>query len=55
LYRLAWAELKEVPLNEVDAVFFDLGKGEVVSPPQLADREELEALVSQACRALAGR
>lgn len=44
-YRLAWAEMTSVPVSEVDAVFYDLQRGEVVRPPSLADRAGLEAVV----------
>jgi Superfamily I DNA and RNA helicases len=46
-YRLAWAELNGLELDEVDAVFYGLADGAVVRPPKLADRGELEALVSR--------
>lgn len=45
-YRLAWAELTGVDPTEVDAVFFDLHRGQVVRPARLADRAELEELTA---------
>lgn len=45
VYRLAWAEHVGVPLDQVRASFVMLRTGEVVSPVELADRAELEALL----------
>jgi DNA helicase II / ATP-dependent DNA helicase PcrA len=45
-YRLAWAELNGLEPAEVDAVFFDLHRGQVVRPARLADRAELEQLMA---------
>ncbi|MGC3993204.1 MAG: ATP-dependent DNA helicase [Propionicimonas sp.] len=44
-YRLAWAELHGLPVDGVDAVFYDLHTGEVVRPSPLPDRAALEALL----------
>jgi DNA helicase-2/ATP-dependent DNA helicase PcrA len=45
-YRLAWAELHGLAVDEVDAVFFDLHTADVVRPPHLADRAALESLLA---------
>ncbi len=44
-YRLAWAELTGVAVSDVDAVFYDLQRSEVLRPQNLADRAGLEAVV----------
>ena len=36
IYRLAWAEANEVPLSEVDAVFYYVRTDELVRPPRPA-------------------
>ncbi len=46
IYRVAWAELAGVPLDRVRAAFYYVRSGELVEPPQLATRAELEALVT---------
>lgn len=48
VYRLAWARLKNVPLEEVRAAFFYVADNEVVRPHDLGTAEELEAIVSAA-------
>lgn len=45
-YRLAWAELRGVDPSQVDAVFYDLHRAEVVRPAKLLDRAELVALAA---------
>jgi DNA helicase-2/ATP-dependent DNA helicase PcrA len=45
-YRLAWAELNGLPVEQVDAVFYDLHSAEVVRPPNLPDRAGLETLLA---------
>ncbi|WP_445258224.1 ATP-dependent helicase [Nocardioides aurantiacus] len=45
LYRLAWADLVGVPLEDVDAAFHYVRSGETVRPGALPDRAALEALV----------
>ena len=47
-YRLAWAELQGVAVQEVDAVFYDLRSAEVVRPGFLPDRPALAALLARA-------
>ncbi len=46
LYRLAWAELNGLRVEQVDAVFYDLHTAEVVRPPDLPDRPALESLLA---------
>jgi DNA helicase-2/ATP-dependent DNA helicase PcrA len=46
IYRVAWAELHDVPLDRVRAGFFYVRTGELVEPEQLPGRRELAALVS---------
>jgi DNA helicase-2/ATP-dependent DNA helicase PcrA len=50
VYRLAWAEMHGLPLEQVSAAFVCVRTGEVRRPP-LADRAALEALVAAAARA----
>ncbi len=45
LYRLAWAELRGVPLEHVRAAFHYVRSGTTVEPEELPDREALEALL----------
>ena len=45
LYRLAWAEVQQVPLEQVDAVFYHVRSDRVVRPRGLGDRAALEALL----------
>lgn len=45
LYRLAWAELHDVPLDQVTVAFHHVRTGEVVHPGDLPDRAGLEALL----------
>ena len=45
LYRLAWADLVGVRLEDVDAAFHYVRSGETVRPGELPDRAALEALV----------
>ncbi|HET6700046.1 MAG TPA: PD-(D/E)XK nuclease family protein, partial [Nocardioidaceae bacterium] len=44
VYRLAWAELQQVPVEQVDAAFYYVRSGELVHPTGLPDRAELERL-----------
>lgn len=46
IYRLAWAELHDVPLERVRAAFYYVRTGEVVEPEELPDRQALEALLA---------
>lgn len=52
-YRLAWAELTGVSLDQVDAVFYDLHDAVVVRPKTLLDRRELEEMLRVATGSLA--
>ncbi|MCW2764949.1 MAG: UvrD/REP helicase [Nocardioides sp.] len=45
IYRLAWAELHDVPPDRVRAAFYYVRTGQLVEPPGLPDRAELERLV----------
>ena len=45
IYRLAWAELSGVALDEVDAVFYFVGSDTLVRPSRLADRAEIERVL----------
>lgn len=47
-YRLAWARLKGVPLEEVRAAFFYVADNEVVRPHDLGTAAELEEIVTAA-------
>jgi DNA helicase-2/ATP-dependent DNA helicase PcrA len=47
-YRLAWARLKEVPLEEVRAAFFYVADNEVVRPHDLGTAADLEEIVAAA-------
>jgi len=44
VYRLAWAEMRGVPLSTVSAAFVYVRDGQTVRPTGLAEREELEEL-----------
>jgi DNA helicase-2/ATP-dependent DNA helicase PcrA len=48
VYRLAWARLKGVPLEEVRAAFFYVADDHVVRPHDLASGDELEGIVAAA-------
>ncbi len=50
VYRLAWARLKAVPLEEVQAAFFYVADNEVVRPHDLGTAAELEEIVAAALR-----
>lgn len=45
LYRLAWAELHDLPLERVRAAFHYVRSGDLVVHDDLADREEIEKLL----------
>ena len=47
LYRLAWAELHDLPLSAVRAAFHYVRSGETVEPEGLGDRAELERLLTE--------
>ncbi|HEU4512515.1 MAG TPA: ATP-dependent DNA helicase [Nocardioidaceae bacterium] len=46
IYRLAWAELAGVAVEQVEAAFFYVRSGDLVQPSYLPGREELEAIVA---------
>ena len=48
VYRLAWARLKGVPLEDVRAAFFYVADNEVVRPHDLGTAADLEAIVAAA-------
>ncbi len=43
IYRLAWAELHDLPVQQVGAAFYYIRTGSVVEPAGLPDRAQLEA------------
>jgi DNA helicase-2/ATP-dependent DNA helicase PcrA len=45
-YRLAWAELAGLPVEQVRAAFHYVREGETVRPADLLDRAGLEALIA---------
>jgi DNA helicase-2/ATP-dependent DNA helicase PcrA len=45
LYRLAWAELHDVPLEQVEAAFHYVRSGETIRPADLPDRELMEKIL----------
>jgi DNA helicase-2/ATP-dependent DNA helicase PcrA len=49
-YRLAWARLRGIGLDQVDAVFYDLRRGVVVRPAQIWTATQLEELVANVAR-----
>ncbi|MEV7131593.1 ATP-dependent DNA helicase [Arthrobacter sp. NPDC093128] len=48
VYRLAWARLKGVPLDNVRAAFYYVGENQVVRPHDLGTAEQLEDIVTAA-------
>ncbi|HXH80499.1 ATP-dependent DNA helicase [Nocardioides sp.] len=46
IYRLAWAEINDVPLTSVHAVFHYVRTGRTVEPDDLPGREELERIIA---------
>ena len=46
VYRLAWARLHDVPLDQVSAAFFYAATGTTVRPVDLLDEAALEALLT---------
>lgn len=48
VYRLAWARLKGVPLEQVSAVFYYVADDSVVRPHDLDTAEELENIIASA-------
>ncbi|MFZ0324188.1 MAG: ATP-dependent DNA helicase [Actinomycetes bacterium] len=50
VYRVAWAELHSVPVDQVDAVFYAVVSGEVQRFEDLPDRSALSALLLRAAQ-----
>jgi DNA helicase-2/ATP-dependent DNA helicase PcrA len=48
VYRLAWARLKDIPVEQVRAAFYYVSQDKLVRPHSLAGKEELERLVADA-------
>jgi DNA helicase II / ATP-dependent DNA helicase PcrA len=48
VYRVAWAELKGVPVDHVRAAFYYVRTGDLVVPGELPDRDGLEAILRPA-------
>jgi DNA helicase-2/ATP-dependent DNA helicase PcrA len=48
VYRLAWARLRHVPLEDVSAAFYYVAEDAVVRPHDLGTAEELEAIIAKA-------
>jgi DNA helicase-2/ATP-dependent DNA helicase PcrA len=46
IYRLAWAEMHNLPVESVDAIFYYVRSDRVVRPERLPGRSELEQLFS---------
>jgi DNA helicase-2/ATP-dependent DNA helicase PcrA len=46
IYRVAWAEVQQVPVDRVDAVFYHVRSDALVRPESLADRSALEVLLA---------
>jgi len=46
IYRVAWAELHDLPLERVRAGFYYVRSGELVEPPDLPDRAQLEKVIA---------
>jgi DNA helicase II / ATP-dependent DNA helicase PcrA len=46
VYRLAWAELAGVPLDQVRAAFFFVRSGRIVEPDDLPGRAAIEAMLT---------
>ncbi len=45
-YRLAWSRWKNVPIEDVDAVFFYASTGQTVSPETMLDEDAIVALLA---------
>jgi DNA helicase-2/ATP-dependent DNA helicase PcrA len=46
IYRLAWAELQRVPLENVHAAFYYVARGQVERADDLPDRDQLTAILT---------
>ena len=47
VYRVAWAEIAGLDVADVDAVFYDVQRDEVIRPRGLLGRPQLERLVER--------
>ncbi len=45
IYRLAWSEVQQVPIDQVTAIFYDVRGDRVVQPDSLPDRGAIESLL----------
>jgi DNA helicase-2/ATP-dependent DNA helicase PcrA len=52
IYRLAWAELAGVPVEQVEAAFFYVRSGDLVQHDGLPGRMELEAIIAGETRSV---
>ena len=50
VYRLAWARLKDVPLEDVSAAFYYVADDAFVRPHDLGSAEELELIIERALK-----
>jgi DNA helicase-2/ATP-dependent DNA helicase PcrA len=46
IYRLAWAESYQLPISEIDAIFYHVRTDEIVRPSELPDRQAIEAILN---------
>jgi DNA helicase-2/ATP-dependent DNA helicase PcrA len=46
IYRVAWAGLSGIDLDRVDAVFYSVPEDRVIRPDHLADRDQLEQILT---------
>jgi DNA helicase-2/ATP-dependent DNA helicase PcrA len=46
VYRLAWAEAHELPVEQIDAIFYHVRSDEIVRPSALPDRHVIETILS---------
>ena len=46
IYRLAWAEANQIPVESVDAGFYYVRTDRLIRPAGLATRPEIERLLS---------
>lgn len=46
IYRVAWAGLSGIPVEQVDAVFYSVPDDRIIRPDHLADRDQLEQILT---------
>ncbi|MGO1320500.1 MAG: ATP-dependent helicase [Galactobacter sp.] len=46
VYRLGWARLHNIPVDQIDAAFYYVSTGKTVRPHSLAGEEELEEMIT---------